>query len=398
MRKYAKFAAACAVIVTVTALTACSENGNVPAQNGQSRITQSVSSTLVLQSAETSQGQSSQGSQKQSEQSSSVKSSSVKSSTSSKASSSAVPQSAPAEGLPENPSEGSIEYSEKAFDIIDKYLSTVMGNQDELETLWIDPDTDESAAAERMKEYLIDCSEKGEGYLDELEKLTPTEEMSAFHNGLVELMNIMRDYSDIAKTLENIDINDDAAGEAFMNKVELLFARFNEEYVDFCVKYPGFGGGLANGEWQKNGSTTSQYIMADPVENARDLAERLLTAIWTYGGTMPPNATLNINKTESVCEVTVDGGELQTAPKNDTSLGDAIFAEFMLNETFYARVFVNENGDAMYAAVSPYGKLDESEFPDRSAFENHKWKWKHMGVTPGGHILGTVPYLSPDKG
>lgn len=399
MRKFTRLVVACAAVITVTALTACSENGNAPAQEQQTPTTQSVQSTAAASS------QPAQSSQEQSAETSSTVSSSVNSS--STASSSTAPQSAPAEGFPENPSEASIVYFKDAVGIVDKYLCIILSNEDELDELgiWELYDTDEAAAMQKEKEYLLDCAKKGEGYLDELEKLTPTKEMSAFHNGLVSLMSVMRDYSGIAKALETLDMTDEAAVEDFLNKVDLLFARFNEEYKAFYVKYPGFGSTLAEGEWTKNGSTVKQYFKADLIENARETARELLTVVnyWlidnqNYGGKPPSNVTLNITHTEYSCKVTVEGGELQTAPKNDTELGDAIYRNYPINETFYARVFINEDGYAVYAMVSPDGELDESEYPDWGAFENQKWKWKQAGITPKGHILGTLPWISADNG
>lgn len=66
----------------------------------------------------------------------------------------------------------------------------------------------------------------------------------------------------------------------------------------------------------------------------------------------------------------------------------------------YAEIHINEDGKAYAAIFSPSGKLDDSEYPDETAFENEKWKWdgKTVGVTPKGNILGTCPRLFLDEG
>lgn len=389
-----KIAAVCAVIMAVTSLAACSEGGNVPAQSQQTQSTQTVQSNSSAQAASAPQSaKSTQSSQKQSEQSAPASSSAEAVSS---AAPTSEPQSAPTEGFPEEPSEASVKYFEEAMSIVDKYLSTVMGNNDDVERLgiWELRNKDENAALQKMKEYLLDCAKKGEGYLDELEKLAPTEEMSAFHNGLVDLMNVLREYSDIAKSLETVDMTDEAAEEEFMGSVKELFERFNAEYKAFYVKYPGFGNVLEDGEWQKNGSITSGYIKHDLIGDANKMAQKLLRII-NYSGVRYeveyPNATLNIILTESACEVTMDGGELDKSIKD--TLSEDIYYGFMINETFYARVFLDENGVARCIVLSPDGKLDESEFPNRGMFNNDgvlSWD-ERSAITPGGHILGGCP-------
>lgn len=392
MRKPGKFAAAFAAAAMIAALAGCSENGGSAQQSQQTPAAQPVQSA---QSSATQSAESTQSSQKQSEQSKPASSSAeMSASTSSSAAPPSEPQSAPTEGFPENPSEASVKYFDDAISIVDKYLSTVMGNGDDVELLAILElhKTNESAALQKVKEYILDCAKKGEGYLDELEKLTPTEEMSAFHNGLVNLMSVMREYSDIAKSLETIDMTDEAAEEEFMGKVDELFERFNKEYRAFYVKYPGFGNVLDDGEWQSNGASTAQYIKHDLIGDANEMAQKLLRIIGNIA-VKYPNATLNINHTESACEVTMEGGELDKSIKD--RLSDDIYYGFMINETFYARAFLDENGIVKCIVLSPDGKLDESEFPARGMFNNDgEWSWGGLSaITPGGHILGGCPSL-----
>lgn len=386
MRKPGKFAAALAAAVMITALAGCSENGGAAQQSQQTPAAQPVQSA---QSSTTQNAESTLSSQKQSAQSAPASSSAE---VSSSAAPTSEPQSAPTEGFPEEPSEASVKYFEEAMGIVDKYLSTVMGNGDDVELIEILElhNKDENAALQKVKEYLLDCAKKGEGYLDELEKLTPTEEMSAFHNGLVKLMNILREYSDIAKSLETVDMTNEAAEEEFMGSVKELFERFNAEYKAFYVKYPGFGNVLEDGEWQSNGASTAQYIKHDLIGDANKMAEKLLRKI-NY--VIYPNATLNIILTENSCEVTIEGGELEKSIKD--RLSDDIYYGFMINETFYARVFLDENGIAKCVVLSPDGKLDESEFPERGMFNNDgEWTWGRLSaITPGGHILGGCPSL-----
>lgn len=391
MRKLGKFAAAFAAAAMIAVLAGCSENGGAAQQSQQTPAAQPVQSA---QSSTTQNAESTLSSQKQSAQSAPASSSAEASSS---AAPTSEPQSAPTEGFPEEPSEASVKYFEEAMGIVDKYLSTVMGNGDDVELIEILElhNKDENAALQKAKEYLIDCAKKGEGYLDELEKLAPTEEMSAFHNGLVKLMNILREYSDIAKSLETVDMTDEAAEEEFMGRVKELFERFNKEYKAFYVKYP-IGNALDDGEWQSNGASTAQYIKHDLIGDANKMAQKLLRII-NYSGVRYeveyPNATLNIILTENSCEVTMEGGELEKSIKD--RLSDDIYYGFMINETFYARVFLDENGIAKCVVLSPDGKLDESEFPERGMFNNDgEWTWGRLSaITPGGHILGGCPSL-----
>lgn len=390
MRKLGKFTAAFAAAAMITALAGCSENGGSAQQSQQTPAAQSVQSA---QSSTTQSAESTQSSQKQSAQSAPASSSAEASSS---AAPTSEPQSAPTEGFPEEPSEASLKYFEEAMGIVDKYLCIVMGNDDDVERLgiWELRHKDENAALQKMKEYLLDCAKKGEGYLDELEKLAPTEEMSAFHNGLVDLMNVLREYSDIAKSLETVDMTDEAAEEEFMGSVKELFERFNKEYRAFYVKYPGFGNVLEDGEWQNNGASTAQYIKHDLIGDANKMAQKLLRII-DYSGVRYkveyPNATLNIILTENSCEITMEGGELDKSIKD--TLSEDIYCGFMINETFYARVFLDENGVARCVVLSPDGKLDESEFPNRGMFNNDGvWPWdERSAITPDGHILGGCP-------
>ena len=396
-RKPGKIAAVCAVVTAVTLLAACSENNGTPAQNQQTQSAQTVQSaqsdttTQSTNSTESTQSsQSPQNSQKQPEQSSS--------SESSPESSSAAPQSAPAEGFPENPSEASVKYFEDAVGIVDKYLSIVMGNKDDVERLgiWERYDEDENAARQEITEYLLDCAKKSESYLDELEKLAPTEEMSAFHSGLVNLMNVMREYSDIAKSLETLDVTDEAAEEEFMGRVDELFERFNAEYKAFYVKYPGFGNVLEDGEWQSNGASAAQYITPNLAEDARENAQKVLAhaSYWVSllnDKSVMSNAVLEMyskkGQDQRVTEINgIDEKVLEGMPEELRDLQRFID----LPEGCWARIYFNAEGLPQYVMFSPDGKIDESELNGGAGFESNLLEWRLTGVTPGGHVVGMV--------
>lgn len=388
MKKLGKFAAAFAAAAMITALAGCSENGGSAQQSQQTPAAQPVRSA---QSSTTQSAESTQSSQKQSAQSAPASSSAE---VSSSAAPTSEPQSAPTEGFPEEPSEASLKYFDDAMGIVDKYLSTVMGNGDEVEQLGLLElyTTNESAALQKVKEYVLDCAKKGESYLDELEKLTPTEEMSAFHNGLVNLMSVMREYSDIAKSLETIDMTDEAVEEEFMGKVDELFERFNKEYRAFYVKYPGFGNVLDDGEWQSNGASTAQYFTPNLAEEARDNAQTALVAVTYAAGNLSDknplfNAVIEINKAREN-ELVITGASL--SEKDLAELERTINAYFPTLDRFWARVYMNENARPVFAMFSPDGQLEENELNSGSGFESNVWEWSLTGVTSGGHIFGMV--------
>ena len=168
---------ACAVAAAIAALAGCSKSENVSGQSQQPQTTQSSQQSSALQNEPNTQ--STQSPQTQ------------------------TPQNASTEGFPENPSEASVKYFEDAVELVDKYLGTVMGSDDEAESKGIVVG-DNSA----IIEYLIDCQKRSEEYLGALEKLTPTEEMRDFHNGLLDLMSVLREYPKILNSLENIDLSD----------------------------------------------------------------------------------------------------------------------------------------------------------------------------------------------
>lgn len=387
-RKPGRIAAVCAIVAAVTLLAACSENTGTPAQNQQ---TQSAQTVQPAQSGPASQSAiSTQSLQNQPEQSSSSESSTE--------SSSAAPQSAPSEGFPENPSEASVKYFEDAVGIVDKYLSIVMGNKDDVERLgiWERYHEDENAALQKIKEYLLDCAKNSESYLDELEKLAPTEEMSAFHNGLVNLMNVMREYSDIAKSLETLDVTDQAAEEEFMDRVDELFERFNAEYKAFYVKYPGFGNVLEDGEWQSNGASAAQYITPNLAEEARENAQKVLAhaSYWVSlldDKSVMSNAVLEMyskkGQDQRVTEINgIDEKVLEGMPEELRDLQRFID----LPEGCWARIYFNAEGLPKFVLFSPDGKIDESELNGGSGFESNLLEWDLTGVTPGGHVVGMV--------
>lgn len=388
-RKPGRTAAVCAVVAAVTSLAACSENNGTPAQNQQTQSAQTVQSAQsdpALQSAI-----STQSLQNQPEQSSSASESSTESS-------SAAPQSAPAEGFPENPSEAPVKYFEDAVGIVDKYLSIVMGNRDDVERLgiWERYHEDENAALQEITEYLLDCAKKSESYLDELEKLAPAEEMSAFHSGLVNLMNVMREYSNIAKSLETLDVTDEAAKEEFMGRVDELLERFNAEYKAFYVKYPGFGNVLEDGEWQSNGASAAQYITPNLAKDARENAQKVLAhaSYWVSlldDKSVMSNAVLEMysekGQDQRVIEINgIDEKVLEDMPEELRDIQRFID----LPEGCWARIYFNAEGLPKFVLFSPDGKIDESELNGGSGFESNLLEWGLTGVTTGGHVVGMV--------
>lgn len=362
MRNLKKLAAAVALAMTISTLAACSENETAPAQSTISESKPAAESKPVSSSAPVS---------------------------SSSPVSSSEPTSVP-DGFPENPSEASLKYYEDAAGIVDKYLSTVMGNMDEVEQLGLsDIDDDNSEDIKIIVQYIIDCAKKGEGYLDELERLAPTDEMSAFHSGLVKLMNTMRGYSDIANSLENVDITDENASDKFNAQINRLFERFNREYRAFYVKYPGFGKTLAEGEWQKNGSSTSSHIMPDLGEDAQKCAEDVSYAVKRWlpavnDKSALANATLEIINTKDGCEIT-------GAALGDKDLGEleqGLYSFFPVDYEFWARVYLREDGSPRCTLFSLDGKLDDSELNGGAGLAGNLSEWRGTGVTSGGHIIG----------
>lgn len=362
MRTLKKLAAALAAAVMITALAGCGESENAPAQSTTSESKpapqSSVPQSMPVSSSEPDRSE--------------------------------PPTTPPDDSFPENPSEASLKYYENAVGIVDKYLSTVMGNYDEVEQLGLsEVDYDNPEDMEKIRQYLIDCAKKGEGYLDELEKLKPTEEMSAFHNGLVKLMNTLRGYSDIAKGIENVDMTDEKASDEFNARVEKLFERFNKEYRAFYAKYPGFGKTLAEGEWQENESSTSLYFVPDLGKSAEQCAKNISYAVnlWlpTVNDKTPlSNATLEIVKTKNGCEIT--GAALGN--KDLEELKQEINSFFSLPDGFWARVYPREDGSPRCTLYSPNGKLDDSELNGGAGLSGNLSKWRDTGVTSEGHIIG----------
>lgn len=388
MRKFTKITVALAVSGTLL-LTACKENVNGPTP-AQSQPTQATSSARSGAASTASPASSASTSSSFSTAQSLKTSASSSERSSSETSTSSAPQSAPVEGFPENPSEASLKYFDDAMSIVDKYLSCVMGSDDEAEQLGsAELDNDLPEDRQKIVKYLLDCAKKGEGYLDELEKLTPTEEMSAFHTGLVSLMSVMREYSDIAQDLANTDMSDDASVDEFNEKIDAMFERFNKKYKEFYVIYPGFGNVLEDGEWQNNGSVTSMYINTDLKGDADRAATKVLTAVtdWArfHEKSALSNAILEIDKTEKTFEVT--GVTLDETERD--ALHKEIDTYFLLPEAFWARIYFNADGISRFVLLSPDGKLDDSELYGGSGFESNVWSWHLSGVTPSGHIIGT---------
>lgn len=373
MRILRKLAAALTVVLAISTLSACKENENAPAQGTAPQSTTSESKPAPQSSAP-----------QNTPESSSEPEQSVPTTTSAPTATSLH------EGFPENPSEASLKYYEDATGIVDKYLSTVMGNNDEIEQLGFDDlDYENPEDIKKVVQYLIDCANWGEGYLDELEKLTPTEEMSAFHGELVSLMNILRGYTDIARSLENVDIYDDAASDKYNERLYRIFERFNRECRAFYVKYPGFGRTLAEGEWQKNGSMASYYVVLDIGGEAEKSAKSVSYAI-TYGLSVqedkPPleNAVIDIIRTKNGCEIT--GAAL--SDENIKGIEYYLNIFFPEDYEFWARVWLREDGSPRCTLYSSDGKLDDSELNGGKGLSENLREWRGTGVTSGGHIIG----------
>lgn len=368
MRSLKKLAAALAAAAMVTALAGCVKNENAPAQSAAPQST-----TFESKSApQSSEPQSAPVSSSEPEQS-------------------APPMTILTDGLPENPSEASLKYYEDAEGIVDKYLSIVMGNMDEIEQLGLsDIDYDNPEDVKKIAQYIIDCAKKGECCLDELEELTPTEEMSAFHTGLVRLMRTMRGYSDIANSLENVDVTDEDTVDEFNERVLELLERFNAEYKAFYVKYPGFGKTLAEGEWRENTSWILHTVFEpDLGEDAERCAENISNALRSWLSKVNDksaltNVTLEIINTKNGCEIT--GAAL--GDKDIEELEQGIYSFFPDNYQFWARVYLREDGSPSCTLYSSDGRLDDSELNGGAGLASNLREWRGTGVTSEGHIIG----------
>lgn len=364
MKILKKLAAAAALAMAISTLTACGKQEIAPAQSSAPQSTTSESKPAPQSSAPVSSSAPEQ---------------------------SAPPTASLPDGFPENPSEESLKYYESAVGIVDNYLSIVMGNYDEAERvgLW-ELDYDDPQDQKKIKQVFIEWSKKGEGYLDELEKLTPTDEMSAFHNELVSLMNTLRGYTVIANSLDDIDLTDENAQDRFNAQYDRLFEQFNKQYRAFYVKYPDFGKELAQGEWQENGSSMADLFMSDLGELAIQGAKNVSNAI-TYGLSVQEdkpsleNAVIDIIRTKNGCEIT-------GAALSDKNIeGIEYYLNILIPEDyeFWARVWLREDGSPSFVLFSLGGKLDDSELNGGAGLAGNLREWRGTGVTPEGHIIGT---------
>lgn len=368
MKTIKKLAAALAVVLAISTLSACRESESAPAQGTAPQSATSESKPAPISTPI----------------SSSEPEQSVPTTT--------PPETSLSDGFPENPSEDSLKYYEDAVNVVDKYLCTVMSNTEELERLgFMELDDENPEDMKKMVRYLIDCANNAEGYLDELEKLTPTEEMSAFHSELVGLMNNLRGYTDIARRLENAEIFDEAASDEYSEQTYLLFERFIKEYENFYIKYPGFGKTLAEGEWLKNSSLVLYRFNAPDLGANAEQDAKIVSLTITYGLSVqenkPPlenNAVIEIIHTKNGCEITgaAIGDDGIRGIKNHL---DITFSE---DYEFWARVYLREDGSPRCTLYSPNGKLDESELNGGAGLAENLREWRRTGVTSGGHIIG----------
>lgn len=368
---------AVAVIMAISTLAGCGKNENAPTQ-GAAQSTTSESKPAPQSSVP---------------QSAPINSSAPVSSSAPEQSvpTTTQPETSLSDGFPENPSEASLMYYEDATNLVDKYLCTVMSSTEELERLGLDDLDDENPEdMKKMVRYLIDCANNAEGYLDELERLTPTEEMSAFHGELVSLMNNLRGYTDIARSLENAEIFDEAASDEYNERTYRLFESFNREYKEFYIKYPGFGKTLAEGEWLKNTSLVLYCFYApDLGDDAEKCAKNVSYALgfWlpTVNDKTPlANATLEIINTKNGCEIT--GAVLEN--KDIEELKQELYRFFPDDYEFWARVYLREDGSTRCTLYSPDGRLDDSELNGGEGLSENLRKWRDTGVTSEGHIIG----------
>lgn len=364
MKNLKKLAAAAALVMAISTLTACGEQKNAALQSTAPQSTTTESKPAPQSSAPVSSSAPEQ---------------------------SAPPTTSLPDGFPENPSEESLKYYESAVGIVDNYLSIVMGNYDEAERvgLW-ELDYDDPQDQKKIKQVFIEWSKKGEGYLDELEQLTPTDEMSAFHNELVSLMNTLRGYTVIANSLDDIDLTDENAQDRFNAQYDRLFEQFNKQYRAFYVKYPDFGKELAQGEWQENGSSMADLFMSDLGELAIQGAKNVSNAI-TYGLSVQEdkpsleNAVIDIIRTKNGCEITGAALSDKNIEGIEYYLNILIPAEY----EFWARAYLREDGSSRFVLFSFDGKLDDSELNGGAGLESNLREWRDTGVTSGGHIIGT---------
>lgn len=150
-----------------------------------------------------------------------------------------------------------------------------------------------------------------------------------------------------------------------------------------------------------------EQIIKSKVTSADSTAQSFIVTVrtyiadcMTYSGMKWESGTIDILVTDG--EWTLSGYDVGAYKPDNMreELLDILREDFIDLKTAFAKVYLNEDGKAYAAIFSPSGKLDDSEYPDETAFENEKWKWdgKTVGVTPKGNILGTCPRLFLDEG
>lgn len=149
-----------------------------------------------------------------------------------------------------------------------------------------------------------------------------------------------------------------------------------------------------------------EYTVKSKITSADSTAKSFINTINTYiadlmtvGGKKWESGMIKLTVTNG--NWTVSGYDVDAYKKQTfKSFVDVFEFEYPTLKDAYAEIHLNESGYAYAAVFSPDGKSDDSEYPDKTAFETGKWKWngKTVGVTPNGNILGTYPHLFLDEG
>lgn len=151
----------------------------------------------------------------------------------------------------------------------------------------------------------------------------------------------------------------------------------------------------------------ADHIVMSKITSADVKAARLVDTVkayiaecTSYGGDMWKSGTIKITVTDGKWTLSGYDADKYKPERLDHTLAEFFEENFSDITNAYAEIHINEDGKVYAAVFSPNGKPDDSEYPDKTAFENEKWKWdgKTDGVTPKGNILGTFPHLFLDEG
>lgn len=382
MKHSKRIAATLAAAVTLTSLTACSEGGNTPAVE-QSQAVQSTQS----QAASTTQSQAAQSTQSQAAQ---------------------TTQSTPAVSEPVEKATTADEYKAKVVELLDQYLCVFMGDQTEFETLGLDPES--SNYTSRLMDYMRQCSDKADGYMNELRALSPPDEMKAAHTELMKIADVLEVYQDMTKELANCDLEDEEAlqriseiSDKYIQKSAELSANIDEE---FWENNKWLSDGIMNGECVKRNATIASYTVKSKVLSA-DVSAKMLVNVMNMWITDRMNDGKNALGCKELSISFNDGkavvisGDFTDEEKADAS--DTLFN--ILNDNLqpsqngkaFAVIYLNEKGMAEAALyVEGMDSADGLELPDANAFKEGKWNWLNGidGVAADGIVVGTYPKLT----